>query len=220
MVRQDLNELVKFAKEHNLRTTLSTNTILLTEKRAREILPYIDEIGVPIDGSSSEKSLKMRLGKLDQFKYAIESLSRIRRLAPHAEITIRTVISKVNKNDILDIGYLLDELKGKWDRWKLYQFTPINNGLVNKMEHYLSKKQFMTIATKVRTKFYQFYIKIYPSDARIGRYVFIGPEGKLYGVGSDEKYLYLGNVLKRTDKEIKDIVKLLINPVINSKHAC
>lgn len=60
-----LPEVLKFAKEVlSLRTTLSTNAILLNNMH-EQVLPWVDDLGLPLDGSTAEINKKMIIKALD-----------------------------------------------------------------------------------------------------------------------------------------------------------
>ncbi len=216
LIRSDLAQLLHFAKEQGLRVTLSTNTILLNEKRAMELLPYVDEIGVPVDGSNPQKNGLMRTSLIPNlgdkhFLNAMEALRLVRHLNPLIEITIRTVVSKVNKDDILAIGKLLNLQKENWDRWKLYQFTPVSIGEKNQDLHNISTSEFKKIGRQVLKTWPNSSIQIYAMDDRIGKYFFLGPEGNVFGVGKDGMYKKLGLFQEMSKNELIKAINSLID---------
>src|SRR2546421_10043014 len=77
LIRKDIHHLLAFAKRLGMRITLSTNTLLL-RRRAAEILPFVDEIGIPLDGSSAVNNATMRLGNPRAFTTALDALHFIR----------------------------------------------------------------------------------------------------------------------------------------------
>jgi MoaA/NifB/PqqE/SkfB family radical SAM enzyme len=216
LIRPDLAQLLCFAKEQGLRVTLSTNTLLLNEKRAIELLPYVDEIGVPVDGSNPQKNSLMRTSLVPElskkhFISAMEALPLIRRLNPKIEITIRTVVSKINKNNIIEIGKLLNRQKENWDRWKLYQFTPVSIGAKNQNLHNISTSEFKIIGRLVLKTWPNSSIQIYAMDDRIGKYFFLGPEGGVFGVGNDGMYKRLGLFQEMSKSKLTRAINSLIN---------
>jgi len=215
LMRNDLVQLLRFAKKQKMNVTLSTNGILLNENRARELLPYVDEVGIPIDGSDSKKNSTMRESiscalSEKHFSCAIEALERIRRLFPTVEITVRTVVSRVNKVDILSIGKTLLEQKGKWDRWKLYQFTPESIGAKHKQKHNISTRIFTEISKKIKEAYPDFNIHACATSERIGKYVFIGPEGNIFGVGENGMYKRFGLFQKMSRGELTRAIQTLL----------
>lgn len=223
LIRKDLVELLRHAKLQGMRTTLSTNTILLNEARAHELLPYIDEIGIPIDGSTAEKNRRMRIpvnprAKGKHFINVMEALPRVKHLAPDIDITIRTVVSRVNQDDIMDIGRLLHTMPDVWNKWKLYQFTPVSIGAEHEEEHNMPRELFQTIGKEVCEMWPTSNIKVYASDDRTGQYVFLGPEGSIFGVGDDGMYKQLGIFQDMGEPQIIEAVHSLLIPTDNRGH--
>lgn len=216
LIRQDLSQLLQHSKLLGMRVTLSTNTLLLNEKKAVELLPYIDEIGIPIDGSDPQKNSKIRIpfnpSLINRhFLSVMEALLRVRRLAPDLEITIRTVVSRVNQDDIVNIGELLHRQKENWNRWKLYQFTPVSIGAKHKDEHNMPSQTFKEIGRKICSIWPDSYIRVYSSDERISKYVFLGPEGSIFGVGDDVMYKRLGIFQEMKENDVIEAVHSLTN---------
>jgi MoaA/NifB/PqqE/SkfB family radical SAM enzyme len=128
---------------------------------------------------------------------------------PAIEITIRTVISKINKDDIENIGNLLSDTFNYFDRWKLYQFTPVGQGFINSEKCHISSDEFLKITDKILKKF-RFNIFIFPSERRIGRYIFIGPDGNIFGIDEKGQYKVVSNFKTNSKKEIeKSIIELI-----------
>ncbi|MBI1863002.1 radical SAM protein [Candidatus Microgenomates bacterium] len=217
LLRHDIGELMQHSKDKNMRVTLSTNTLLLA-RRANAVLPYTDEIGIPMDGSTVENNIRMRLGTRKHFQTVLSSLDLLKDFNPDIEVTIRTVVSAVNEDDIEQIGEVLAEHKDAFNRWKLYQFSPVSIGAEHKDEHEISSERFGAITSAVVSKFDSLNVQIYPSEQRVGRYVFIGPEGNIFGVGDDGDYKIVGNFLSMNEEEIYDGIKGLVSPQRNIFH--
>jgi MoaA/NifB/PqqE/SkfB family radical SAM enzyme len=115
LVRKDLARLLRHGSGLDMRITLSTNALLLA-RCAADVLPHIHEIGIPIDGSSAESNARMRSGSRRAFACAIEALRLVRAHNPNIEITVRTVVSRINAHDIAAIGKLLASIRPWWDR--------------------------------------------------------------------------------------------------------
>lgn len=73
LIRSDIGELIRFAKDQGMRITLSTNTILL-KRKASQVLPFVDEVGVPLDGSTKENNSMMRVGNTGAFQSSLEAM--------------------------------------------------------------------------------------------------------------------------------------------------
>ncbi len=77
LLRDDIIEIMAFSKKLGYTTTLSTNTLLLKNKE--EIIKYVDQIGIPIDGSNKNKNNIIRRGNPDQFDTALEALKSVKK---------------------------------------------------------------------------------------------------------------------------------------------
>jgi len=217
LIRNDIDILIKYAKLKGMKITLSTNTILL-QRWANKILPFIDEIGIPIDGSDYTKNKKTRLGTINSFQSAVDSIHYLHKNYPRIKITVRTVISKINSDDILNIGAMLADFSDCFDRWKIYQFTPIGYGLLNKNMCYISTDEFQRISSRILSS-YKFNILIFTSEQRIGRYIFVGSEGNIFGVDNKGSYKIIGNFITSSKKVIEKGITELLNVTRNSNHA-
>lgn len=218
LIRSDIGELVRFAKDQGMRVTLSTNTLLL-KRRASQVLPFIDEIGVPIDGSTKENNSIMRTGNSRAFQSSVEAMDLLFTEHSKIEVTVRTVVSKVNKDDIENIGRLLENKEGKFDRWKLYQFTPVSMGLHCKDKFEISQVEFEDIAKTIINQFPKLPIIAYSSHQRVGRYVFLGPEGNIFGVDDTEGYKIVGNLNNFNEQNYQSILGHIYANDKNNTHA-
>jgi len=128
LMKKDVKELLKYAKESGLRVTLSTNALLLTE-HIEAVVKYVDDVGIPIDGSTSKINSRLRPGDGQQLEAAISAISLLRKMNSKIEITIRTVLTRANIDDLSNIGRMLLTLP-RIERWKLYELLP-SEGLLD-----------------------------------------------------------------------------------------
>ncbi len=105
LLRKDLPEILKFAKEQGLFTSIITNGFLL-EKRYNEILPFLDFMVVSID-SNDDLHDKMR-GIKGLRKKAIKGIELCKE--SNTKILINTVISNLNLDKIEGLLKLSKEL--------------------------------------------------------------------------------------------------------------
>ena len=218
LVRRDIDELIRFAKKLGVRITLSTNTLLL-RRRANTILPFIDEIGIPLDGSNTQENSRMRLGNARAFEAAIDAMKMVRELYPHIEITIRTVVSQVNKRNITAIGMLLERYQNSFNRWKIYHFTPVSIGAENSQEHAIGIAEFNTIVSSVKSLFPHLNITSLSHNQRIGRYIFIGPDGNIFGVSDGVTYTVVGTWRQLLNNKLDHLLEQVVDLDRNLMHA-
>lgn len=206
MIREDIDELIRFSKGVGLRVTLSTNALLLRSK-APQILPFIDEIGIPIDGANTKQNAKMRLGNTRAFSVAINALHIIKPSYPHIEVTVRTVVSKVNRAEVERVGELLETQRALFDRWKLYHFAAVGIGENYEEEHEITLEEFLATTDSLKKRFTSLNIKIYPNNNRRGKYVFIGSDGNIIGVGEHGENKVVGNFIDASEDEIMTSIR-------------
>jgi hypothetical protein len=100
------------------------------------------------------------------------------------EIKIGTVVSKVNIDDIENIGNLL--LKNpnivKPDVWRLYQFESIGEGLENKNNYHITDEEYSQVVAMVNEKFPDESISYRSNSDHNNSYLFVSPDGMLQTV--------------------------------------
>lgn len=220
LMRPDIVELVRFSKKRGLRTTLSTNTILLPQL-AHYILPYVDEIGIPMDGSSSEINNIMRKSHntINSFEYQTKALSMVKANHPEIQVTVRTVMSKLNHYDMHGIGELLNDYKRAFDRWKIYQFAPFSYGELSQKYHWLSNELFENTITDLTKSFPDHNVVEQYASSGEGRYIFVGSRGDVYGVGPNFKYEKIGDFMNGSYHEISENISSAFDEGRNAVHA-
>lgn len=211
LLRRDAVELIKFSKEElGLYITLSTNGML--HGPLKRAIPYIDEIGIPLDGSTKELNARMRLvldpflqttiGSMGHFEKALGAMEIVIENRSAVHLTVRTVVSRINYDDIEEIGELLISYQYEPNRWKLYQFTPTGfYGRESVDEHTISYNLYSEKLNTVKSLFPGLDVVGLSTEERKGRYFFVMPDGDASTVNSynnredGHEYIHLGNVI-------------------------
>ena len=219
LIREDLPEILSFAKRLDLRVTLSTNALLLRKKH-EAVLPFVDEIGLPLDGGTPEDNQEMRKGTRRSFNAVIDAMSLVRTQYPTIEITIRTVISRVNSFKIESLARLLEMRTEFFDRWKIYQFTPFSIGAANRREHEIGDEDFRMVMSRIEAScgFCGRVVFQTASEAK-GRYIFVGPLGDVYGVNNVGEYCVAGSVLSDDLEQLSKDISRRVDEKRNISHA-
>jgi len=186
---EGLSQLLEYTKSLGLRTTLSTNAILFEELH-QEIMPFVDEIGIPLDGPTPEINGLMRPPvELDQFQEAIKAIKTTQGLYPHVELTVRTVVSAANWKVMESIPDLLERegvLKGSY-RWKLYQFNPaVPGALMNRAKNLLlSTEDFLSVWSNLQAKYtgLPHWFLFFPVAATVENNFLVYPNGEALILG-------------------------------------
>jgi MoaA/NifB/PqqE/SkfB family radical SAM enzyme len=220
LLRDDLADICRCAKERQLRVTLSTSGIALPIS-GPDVLPFVDELGLPLDGADEERNNALRYsrGKLNHFRAFMEAIKFTRQHFSEIEITIRTVVSKQNEDHVIDIGQLLQELGIDGLRWKLYQFAPLGYGKDVRDAFWIETSCFHAIVHDIRTTYPDLYIDTLDHDARDGRYLHILPNGAAMTPTRAHEELHLGNALENLDNVLRKLAESL-DVAQNGRHGC
>ncbi|MDB5162485.1 MAG: Radical domain protein [Candidatus Saccharibacteria bacterium] len=198
-----LPEIAQHAKELGMRTTLSTNAVLLARKH-HKVLPFIDDLGLPLDGSTSPINKIMRPGKIDNFKKVIEGANLVLDNYPDTELTIRTVIARPNVNDVANIPEVLSNQGVNLSRirYKMYQVEPIGPRatITNTEAWSVEEDECLEVAEEVSERYPNMHntLQLYKNTS--GRYFQVGALGNAFGTLIDDdgkpKTIELGNPMK------------------------
>jgi len=215
-----ISDIVSHAKELQLRNTISTNGILLPLKGAK-ILPHIDEIGIPLDGSDevSNNQLRISLGRINHFEKAINALHYLKtqKYNPNIQITVRTVVCDLNKHCVEQIGNIIVAMKLDNIRWKLYQFTPLSYGASVQSTYALNSDTFTDVVNRVRKCYPQLEIDALETSNQTGRYAFIQPDGEVTTIDSQLHSVSVGNIISDFSRTLTKL-NGYVDPLRNQKH--
>jgi MoaA/NifB/PqqE/SkfB family radical SAM enzyme len=142
--RNDILEIAKYAKEHDLIVRLDTNGLLMNDKVLYSISKYIDRIALPLDASTKE--LHDLLRSYDGHFEVITSLvKKIKNLG--IPIKINTIATKVNYKDFINLANLIYNLSdANIYLWSIYQFSPLGRGFKYRKIFNLDDQEFRKLA--------------------------------------------------------------------------
>ncbi|RDD53137.1 MAG: radical SAM protein [Candidatus Korarchaeota archaeon NZ13-K] len=124
LIREDLCDIIKYARDVGFEVVIATNGTLLTEKKAKE-LSSLDIAGVAISLDSCESELHDNFrGVPGAWRRAIEGAENARREGLYLHINI--TLSKLNFEELHQLLHLADKL-GSHVVF-LYQFQPFGRG--------------------------------------------------------------------------------------------
>lgn len=153
----NLIELLKLSKSNGIINNLLTNGKILTNEKLVELEPYLDYITFSYDSNNSNTNIILGRGN-EHSKHIIALLNFIKQKDINIKVKINTLISKVNKNEIMDIGKTLENYH--IERWKLFKFIPLRNyAIMNSNDFEISNKDFNDIVSNAK-KIYSNVIKI------------------------------------------------------------
>lgn len=214
LMKVGLSELLKYVHDDlGIRTTLSTNGILL-KRFANSVLPYVDDIGLPLDGHSREINNIMREGPPKHFDRALSAIKLVQDDFLNIDITVRTVLSAKNLDSVPLIGKTMIDsgIDPTRIRWKIYQVSPIGIRKEDVLNGnwLISSSQFEEAVIKIKALNSKFpHIDTLGLDRHVGRYFHIYPDGKshVFVTGKDGYPIALsvGNIGKRFDEVIRQV---------------
>lgn len=191
----NLIELLKISKSYGIINNLLTNGRLLSKERIIELEPYLDYITLSYDSNNSNTYKIMGRGEEHGIN-VIEILDFIRDNKINIKVKINTLVSKVNKDDIADIGETLK--KYNIERWKLFKFIPLRNCAINNsVDFEISDEKFKQVMSEIKN-LYGKNIKVYEcnEDEIQSNYLLINSVGdfiitenmqdkKIYNIGEE-----------------------------------
>lgn len=199
-----INDLILYAKEKGLLTSMTTNGILL-EKKKEEcsfLFRHLDWLTLSLDGPA--EWIQSEMGRNSSHVKRVQAILAMacEDTERRCKIKVNTVVSKVNQRYIASMIELLMEYPV--ERWKLFQFTPVRGDAVKSQEKYeISDGEFQRIADEVRerTKDKPLILSISDQKNIESAYFVVFPNGDVR-ISDQHSDRVVGNVLK---DEIQDI---------------
>ncbi len=190
-------EILEYMFKNDLEVILHTNGLKINSRNYKEIVPFIKRISLALDGSNKNISLKMR-GNSDFTEHTISLIN----LFHHSKIpvSVKTLITKINQKDILNIGKLLKDEPILY--WSLLEFNPVNRGKLYKSKFSLEDSKFDSIVDEVTKKFPNMNIKIRKLKREPQKYCFISSQGKIYTYIPNKGDIEIGNLEKENLSKI------------------
>lgn len=144
----NLIELLKISKSYGIINNLLTNGKLLSEEKIIELEPYLDYITLSYDSNNSDTYKIMGRGERHGIN-VIKVLDFIQKNEINVKVKINTLVSKINKNEITDIGKTLE--KYIIERWRLFKFMPLRNcAISNSINFEISNEEFRQVISNVK----------------------------------------------------------------------
>lgn len=208
-----LPAVLRHAKETlSMRTTLSTNAILLNKLHER-ILPWVDDLGISLDGSTPEINKRMRPGRIDNFQNVIDGIKLVQNVYPNIDLTVRTVIARPNIHDVENIPNILEDngIDLSRIRYKLYQVEPIGTRaeVTNTDEWRVGEDECRSIESKIKRHNPGLSITLQLYGGTSGRYYQVFPRGDAYGTQIDKdgipQMIELGNPISDFGEAVEKI---------------
>lgn len=152
MLYPGLVELVKYIRSKGVKVSLITNGSLIDEEWIKNYAGLYKTIGFSVDSLNDETNKK--IGRYDRNEKTIpagmivELCGLIRKYAPGCRIKINTVVSALNKDEIM--SDFIDEIAA--DRWKILRMKPFQYGGFSNLDIQVSDEEFEEFVERNREK--------------------------------------------------------------------
>ena len=150
LTRQDFFDIVDYAISKGIFVSITTNSLLLTQKMVEEQFYKFELVRISLDGSNKETHEFLR-NDTNIFDKTISNIKLL--VANGIDVAIVTCVSKLNLDELEDIAKLLKSLNVK--KWFLPLLSPAGRG-VNIKDQSLSPfqvKEFLLSINKVVQKY-------------------------------------------------------------------
>jgi len=202
-LRPDIGELVSWAKFLGLRVEIQTNGHHV-RPTFKETLLEADLIGLSLDGATAEAHDSFRSTR-GNFRRVLELFDFLERQS--LQVIVRTVVTRRNYQDILDLGHKLLERKNLC-RWSLLEFSPVGLGYRNQELYRLPRPAFdELVQTAIDRYGDDVRIDVYRLENKVGTYLLITPSGLVYGTAESTVngvYPSVGSILQDHLRELAD----------------
>ena len=197
--RADAPELIRFAKETDLETALSTTGDLVTPEILKQISSYLDLISLPLDGSTEQINSKTK--HRGHFSAVMRSLDRLRS-HPNIDVKVCTPVTRHNLDDVPTIARLVEGYSYTTQArvfYNIFQAFPRAMFSVNWEKLIVSDQEFSALKSQIGTA-RNIQINYLDHDTLDKLYVMVFPDASIT-IPSGADYWSFGPFLNVTDFE-------------------
>ena len=152
MLYPELVELVQYIRDKGVKVSLITNGSLMDEEWIKSYAGMYETIGFSVDSLNDETNKKIgrcnRSGKTIPAGRIVELCGLIRKYAPGCRIKINTVVSALNKDEVM--SDFIDEIAA--DRWKILRMKPFQYGSFSNLDIQISDEEFERFVERNKEK--------------------------------------------------------------------
>ena len=142
MLYPGLVELVQYIRDKGVKVSLITNGSLMDEEWVKNCAGMFETIGFSVDSINDETNRKIgrcnKNGKPIAAGKIVELCELIRKYAPGCRIKINTVVSALNKDEVM--SDFIDEIAA--DRWKILRMKPFQYNSFSNLDIQVSNEEF------------------------------------------------------------------------------
>lgn len=152
MLYPGLVELVQYIRDKGVKVSLITNGSLMDEEWIKSYAGMYETIGFSVDSINDETNRKIgrcdRNGKTIPADMIVELCGLIRKYAPGCRIKINTVVSALNKDEVM--SDFIDKIAA--DRWKILRMKPFQYGSFSNLDIQVSNEEFEEFVERNRER--------------------------------------------------------------------
>lgn len=152
MLYPGLAELAKYIRSKGVKVSLITNGSLMNEEWIKNYAGLYETIGFSVDSVNDETNRKIgrcdKNGKPIPAGRIVELCGLIRKYAPGCRIKINTVVSALNKDEVM--SDFIDEIAA--DRWKILRMKPFQYGSFSNLDVQVSDEEFEKFVERNRDR--------------------------------------------------------------------
>lgn len=135
LLRSDIIELIKYAKQKGLYTILHTNGVLVTTDFIQQVAGILDQINLPLDGNDVKTNDAMRTN--GHFNKIISLLGQLKN--KDIKIIISTVATKKN---LKNIPAMINIIPNWISKWRIFQFNSEGKSKKTSSEYEIDNDEF------------------------------------------------------------------------------
>ena len=196
-----IDELIEYIKSLGIEIYLSTNGYFL-RNHIEVIAKNVSCVGLPLDSYIPE-NCEIMTRKKSQVETTIDSINLLKCSNNTIKIKIGTVVSKLNILDLDGIYNLLTTLKNKPDVWRLYEFSPLGEGLLNREKFEITPELFLNSTEKYLHSTEINVSRLTNKDSN-DAYIFLHPNMDIILLTND-KYQNVGNAIKFSSSQLDEL---------------
>ena len=152
MLYPGLVELTKYIRDKGVKVSLITNGSLMNEEWIKNYAWMYETIGFSEDSINDETNRKIgrcnKNGKQIAAGKIVELCELIRKYAPGCRIKINTVVSALNKDEVM--SDFIDEIAA--DRWKILRMKPFQYNSFSNLDIQVSNEEFEEFVERNRDR--------------------------------------------------------------------
>ncbi len=190
-----IRELIDYIHKKGMKIDLQTNGSLIDDKMLKFLKRRVYDLSLSLDASNEKIQLRMtrNKGHFNKTKFLLKKIrgSKLR-------VDIKTLVTKINKNDLMNLGKFLLSYSDNIDYWVLIEFREMSKGKENYKLFKISNVEYRKIKKEILYRFGK-KLKIEGLSNQVGHspYFFIDSSGMAFTIHpKKDENIYVGNAIR------------------------